>query len=81
MHTAPIDRPGLYLTRNGEQLRITSIYCTPDEFGRTCRGFISRTKSNGTLHKQWGRWMTNGLFCPIEPGATRAYDAVAYVSA
>jgi hypothetical protein len=73
--TTPIDRPGLYLTRKGEQVRIVSGRPC-EHFGREWSGYIWRTASTGAMHKQWSDWPESGLF-----GDAPQFDVVAYVGA
>ena len=59
--TIPIGRPGLYLTRNGRQVRVTKI--DRETVGSlACEGFSYRTDSLGRVYSKWQLWQANGRF-------------------
>jgi hypothetical protein len=74
-YTTMIDRPGLYLTRDGRQVRIDSI--VPGS-SFPCKGRIARIDSIGRVRWIFDTWALNGQ-CKALPGSAR--DVVAYVSA
>ena len=73
--TTPIDRPGLYLTRNGKQVRID---CIDRDTGSTwaCSGHILKPDSLGRVRRKWSIWQSNGMF-RVFPGS--GLDIVGYI--
>ena len=70
-----IDRPGEYVTRKGESVRIVSG--RPDAtHGKLWAGWILRTATNGRTHKQWSDWPSVAVF-----GDAPDFDIVGYVGA
>lgn len=70
-----IDRPGQYLTRKGESVRIVSG--RPDGLGALIwSGYILRASSKGDTHRQWSEWPSVAVF-----GDAPAFDIVAYAGA
>lgn len=79
----PISRPGLYMTRKGELVRIVRMVPSKEvPHVAMWSGWIARTQSNGGTHKQWSDcWHHSGIFGGLTEGSTRAFDVVAYVDA
>ena len=78
-YTTAVDRPGQYLTRKRETVRIVSGRA--NEAGRMIwSGYITRQRSNGTLRKQWSEWGPFGLLNDSSD-STSNFDIVAYVGA
>jgi hypothetical protein len=69
-HVTIIDRPGEYLTRKGECVRIVN------GMDGVWSGWILRTASDGRTHKQWSEWPSVAVFEDAP-----AFDIVAYVGA
>lgn len=74
-YTTMIDRPGLYLTRDGRQVRIDSIV-SGSSF--PCKGRICRADSLGRLRWISSTWSLDGRY-RAEAGSAR--DITAYVGA
>ena len=74
--TTFIDRPGLYLTRGGKQVRIDVVDRTTSSW--QCSGHILRVDTLGRTYSKWTTWQSNGVHRAI-PGSK--LDIVAYVGA
>jgi len=76
-HTTPIDRCGLYLTRNGKQVRIYAIH-TDGKSSAPCHGHILTIDKLGRVRRKWNIWCLNGNFKFV---GTSGLDIVSYVGA
>ena len=77
LHTTPIDRPGLYLTRNGKQVRIDVVNRSTNSTW-TCEGHILRVDKLGRTYRKWNIWQPNGVFRAL---VGSGLDIVGYISA
>lgn len=69
-----IDRPGEYLTRKGEVVRIVSSKV--EEGVTVWSGWIMQVTSSGVTRKQWADWPSLAVFRDAP-----SFDIVAYVGA
>lgn len=70
-----VDRPGLYQTRGGRQVRIDRINCTGASF--PCHGHVIKHDKLGRTRRRWSIWALSGAH-RITEGST--LDLVARIS-
>lgn len=75
--TTPIDRPGLYMTRNGKHVRIDCIDRETNSSFK-CSGHILKFDKIGRMRRVWNIWHSSGKKGGL-PGS--GLDIVGYIGA
>jgi len=73
--TTFIDRPGQYITRNGNPVRIDVIVSGPDATTFSCKGHWYKTTRHGKVQQKFDIWQSNGCYRAV---AGSGLDIVGY---